>query len=452
MAMNKEKVKELLHFYCPWWASGKVPDVLVLDFKRQALRTLFRYLSLNRILVIKGPRRTGKTTVIYQMIEKLLSRKTVPPGNILYLSFDDPELRVDLNEIFSVYEEILGISLEKGQEIYCFLDEVQFLENWQFAVKKYFDRKYPVKFIVSGSSASLIHKDTESLAGRTVEHVFLPFNFAEYLAYTLKNEKIENIISGIKKNFSFSSLPDIAGLLPYKREISIEFNNYISWGGFPHILEVADEMLKYKLLREDIIEKVIYRDMVEIFGIKKPFVLEKLFLYLAEHSSEILNTSNVSNTLKLSREYTEKYIDYLKQAYIARTIKKYSASVEKIIRSNEKCFLIDNGLIKIAGGEVPAGKLVETAVLRHLENREIYYWRDKEEVGFVIRENKNLFPIEVKYKSNIEKKDIAGLLKMTKDYKLSSAIVVTKDIFAEKKMDGLRLLYIPAWLFVLLAD
>ncbi|MCL5674714.1 MAG: ATP-binding protein [Candidatus Omnitrophica bacterium] len=449
--MKNEKIKELMYFYCPWWVSNKVSDNLSLDFKRHIIKTFFRYLTLNRILIIKGPRRTGKTTIIYQMID-ILIHKNIPPKNILYLSFDDPELRINLNEILSAYEEILGSTLAQAKQLYFFLDEVQFMENWQFTIKKYFDRKYPIKFIISGSSASLVHKDTESLAGRTIEHIILPFNFTEYIDYTLKDEKIRDIITEFKKTFSFFKLPDITRLIPYQRNIFIAFNHYISWGGFPHIFEITDEILKYKLLREDVIEKIIYRDLVELFGIKKPFVLEKLFLYLAEHSSEILNISNISNTLQLSREYIEKYIDYLKQAYIIKTIKKYSSSVEKMLRSNVKCFLIDNGLIKISGSEVPIGKLVETIISGHLSNREIFYWRDKEEVDFIIKEGNNIIPIEIKYKNHIEKKDIMGLFKFTEQYQLKSAIVISKDILEQKKINGLTVLFIPAWLFVLSVD
>jgi predicted AAA+ superfamily ATPase len=447
--MNKEKIKELLYFYCPWWVSGKVPDSLLLNFKRYALNTLFEYLSLNRILIIKGPRRTGKTTIIYQMIDRILSNNKVMPKNILYLSFDDPELRINLDEIFSVYEEILGTTILQSKQLYCFLDEIQFLENWQFIVKKYFDRRYPIKFIVSGSSTSLIHKNSESLAGRTIELVFLPFNFMEYMDYTLKNKEIISLVSEIKNKFSFFKLPEITDLIPYKNNISIVFNDYLLWGGFPHIFEVNDERLKYKLLREDVIEKVIYKDLVELFGIKKPFVLEKLFLYLSEHSSDILNISNISNTLHLSREYVEKYIDYLRQAYIVKTIKKYSYSIEKTLRSNEKCFLTDNGLVKISGGLIPIGRLVETAIARHLSEKEFYYWRDKQEVDFVIKEGKEIIPIEVKYQSEIKKKDIIGLLKFMEIYKLNRAIVVSKDILGNREINGVNILFIPAWLFTL---
>lgn len=448
--MNRDRVKELLYFYCPWWVSGKVPPPLLQGYKRLEFETLLSYSVLDRIMIIKGPRRTGKTTAVYQMIERLLSEGKIPPENILYLSFDDLELRLPLDEIFSIYEEILGNVIHNAGTVCCFMDEVHFLDGWQFMVKKYFDRKYPIKFIATCSSASFMRKSSESLAGRTVEHTLLPFSFPDYLFCIKKNKELRDIVLREGKDFSFEALPFQDAFLPFKKEIMIEFNRYLLWGGFPHLFEVADEFLKYKLLREDVLEKVIYRDLVELFGIKKPFVLEKLFLYLAGHSSEILNIENISNTLDISREYTEKYISYLKQAYIVETVRKYSPSVEKMLRCNEKSFMTDNGLVRIASGEVAPGKLAETAVLRHLRGREVYYWRDREEVDFVVNENGKIIPVEVKYKNVINSKDAAGLLKMARKYRLRDAVVVSRDVLEKREINGLNVHFIPAWLFTLL--
>lgn len=222
-----------------------------------------------------------------------------------------------------------------------------------------------------------------------MEETILPFSFPEFLSYKLREEKIDKIIEDLKKKFSFFSLPAAAPLIPYQPKIEILFHEYLERGGFPHIFEVKEPVLWKKLLREDVIEKVIYRDLVEFFGVKKPTVLERLFLYLAEHSSEIFSILNISNSLDLSREYISKYLNYLQQAFLVFTLRKYSLflrnppSIEKRIRSNQKVHLIDSGLISIFG-EDNESKKIESLVGRHLLNYNLSYWREKKEVDFVL--------------------------------------------------------------------
>ncbi len=446
--VNLEKLKEIIYFHNPWWTIQVVPQELLADYQRPILKTLLSYLDLERILVIKGPRRTGKTTLLYQMIDYLL-KNGVESKNIFFLSFEDLVSRQDFDEITKVYQELTRRILFREKKVYFFLDEVQFLENWSFYLKRYFDKKYPIKFIVSGSSASLIRKGSESLAGRTVEEVILPFSFSEYLDYYLRNEKLKKEIWRIKKDFDFKKLPSKNSLIPYQTEVKILWEEYLNKGGFPHLFKVKEKILWEKILKEDVVEKVIYRDLVELYQIKKPPALENLFLYLSEHSSQLLNISSIANSLKLSREYTEKYIEYLKQAYLVFKLKRYSKSIETQIRRTEKCYLIDSGLMQLA--RTPnLGKCVETMVARHLMHRELYYYRNNYEIDMVLRMKEELIPIEVKYKDEITPSDLKGLLKFLETFKKKYAILVTKDLLKKEQKNGRSILYLPTWFFVML--
>ena len=155
--MNSENLKELLYFYNPWWVKDKVPQVLVAGYQRPVLKKLLSYLSLERVLIIKGARRTGKTTLLYQIIDALLNQG-IPSQNIFFFSFDGLRQEENFEEIIKTYQELSKNVLPTEETIYFFLDEIQFLSDWSSKLKKYFDRKYPLKFIVSGSAASLIKK------------------------------------------------------------------------------------------------------------------------------------------------------------------------------------------------------------------------------------------------------------------------------------------------------
>lgn len=477
---GKEKLKKLLYFHNPWWIDHRVPDSLKLTYQRPVLKKLLEYFKLDRAILIKGPRRTGKTTLLYQIIDELITKREIPAQNTIYLSCDDPELklltnpssdsRINLSDILDVYEQLREKTIKElkpNEKIYLFLDEVHFWEGWQFEIKKYFDKKYPLKFILSGSSASLIKRGSESLMGRTIEELILPFSFYEFLSCQLKDKRLDKIILNLQKNFAPSNLlkgvtglfsdmdssSPIDQLIPYQNKIKILFAEYLNRGGFPHLLEVENPILWQRLLREDVIEKVIYRDLVDLYEIKKPQVLEKFFLYLAGHSSDIINITNIANSLCLSREYTLKYLNYLIESFLVFGIKKYSPSVEKQIRSNQKVHLIDSGLITVFGEGNKEnrvnGQKVESLIGRCFLKEKVFYWREREEVDFVLDIN-SLLPIEVKYRNTILLRDLKGIIKFMERYGVREGIVVSKDLLQKMEQDDKILWLIPAWLILLI--
>ncbi len=433
------EIEDALFFYNPWWLK-KIPSYLIKEYKRDTFYKIEKYLDINRIIVIKGPRRVGKTTIMYQMINNLL--KQVKPVQILYISFEDPKL-TDFDKILDFYQNrILKTGLDKIQT-YLFLDEVQYLENWQYFVKKYYDRNYPIKFIVSGSSATLIKKGTESLMGRTIEEVLLPFSFKEVLQYNL-NEKIALKLDTL----------DSLKIKKHERNAKILFETYLLKGGFPNILGIEEVELWQKLIKDDVIDKAIYRDIVTLYDIKKPELLEKLFLYLVGINGQILNVNNISNSIGLSREYVNKYLLYLKNAYFLLGVKKYAKSIEKTIRSNEKAYIMDPAIInsllnKTSIDKAFAGHLVESIIAEHLIWHECYYWKNYYEVDFVVKIKNKLLPIEVKYKNQINKKDLKGLLNFMEKFDINKGVLITKDLFDKQKIDKKEILFVPAWLFLL---
>jgi len=449
--MDYNSLKEGLFFYNPWWTTENVPRDLAMDYHRPVLGRIISYLDLDRIVILKGSRRTGKTTLLYQLIENLL-QKGVNPKNILFLSFDDPKVRHDVDEIIKAYQEITKKRVDSVEMFYLILDEVQFLEGWQFSVKKYFDRKYPIKFIISGSAATLIKRKSESLAGRTIEEIIFPFSFYEYFSYQIADKRIVALVDDLRQSFDINKLPEITSLIPHLTEIKIIFNEYIIRGGFPNLFGITEDLIWKKLVREDIIEKVIYKDLVDLYDIKKPEAMERLFLYLIDITAQILNVTNIANSIDLSREYTEKYLIYFEQAFLIKRLKKYAKSVEKIIRSSDKVHIIDPGLIN-AFAKVEEGQLLESVVASHLmrvENAKLYYFREKYELDFVLSIGKDIIPMEIKNKVDISGNDLRGLRSFAKRFKTNLAIVVTKERQEQRTIDGVDTLFIPAWLFLLL--
>ncbi len=440
--MKSLKIMEHLHFYNPWWITGKVPSALSMPYKRHVFDTIRSYLDIDRIIVLKGPRRTGKSTLMYQLIDTLI-KKGVEPTCLVYISFDEVELRVKLDTIIKTLEQILKLPLRNWRGVYLFLDEVYYMDNWEFQIKKYFDKKLPLKFIISSSAVFLLKKSTESLMGRTIEELILPFDFCEFIDLKASS-KLSNLIQEVRKETLPLSLPDFSGLVPFLSEIEILFSEYKEKGGFPYLFQITEPILWRKMLREDVVEKVLYRDLTQLFGIKKPLVLERLFLYLTGTSSGILNISSIANSLKLSREYTEKYLEYLRGAYLIFTINKYAPSIEKQVRSNEKVYVVDHGLLN-AFGNVREGSILENIVFKYLYNLKmpLYYWRDRYEVDFVIETEHGLISVEVKDTDTFHKRELRGIMEFMKRYSVDKGIVVTRSLLKEEKIDGKTIIYVP---------
>ena len=418
-------IQSLFAFHNPWWLGGKVPEELNLPFHRPVFDNIFRYLELDRIIILKGPRRTGKSTLMFQIINKLL-QNGIEANRIFYLPFDDPDLSAPFIDIFLEYEKFLGREVSQLPVVYCLFDEIQHLENWSAHLKKYYDKKWPIKFLVSGSSASLMKHDAESLAGRTIEEIILPFSFAEFLDYHLE-QKDAALLNELKNSFNLLSPKIPLRLNLIEKKIAILFEKYLTIGGFPGLFNIEEPTLRKKLLQEDIIEKVIYRDLVIRYGIKKPEILEKLFLYCINQSSDILNVSSLANSLKLSREATQDYIRYLVEAFLVMISPKFALSVETTIRANPKLYVLDAGFLQVFSN-IAIGRRIESITARHLYSYHPSYYRNRGEVDFVLRLENQVLPIEVKYRNNIRKQDLTGLKLLARKTAFKKAIMLTKNL------------------------
>jgi len=433
-----EKIVERLYFHNPWWTTEKVSPNLALPFKRKAFKKLLENLNLDRILILKGPRRTGKTTIIYQLIEYLLARG-VSPFNLLYLSFDDIDLRLRLPEILSSWEKEAKQALEKTPLLYVFLDEVQFLDFWETDVKLFYDKKYPIKFVASGSSASLIRKTTESLAGRTLEETLLPLDFEEYLE--LEGESV-----GLSRESLNKLKRGQSNFVPFENKLWLLWEKYLEKGGFPHLINIKSEDWK-KILKEDVVDKVVYRDLVQLYDVHQPEILERMFRYLTQISSGVLNLSDLASNLKISWETTQNYLTYLKQAFLVFTLPKYSHSPKETARSLEKTHVVDPGIMAIFS--LPEKAAVwETAVARHFWGewgRNTYFWRNTHEVDIVLETNQGPLPIEVKSGETIEKKELKGFFDFLKRFKCQKGIVFYAGKEKKEKTNGKELFFYPAY-------
>ncbi len=441
--MINDRIKVMIRDYNPWW-EGK-PEQLP-EYKRYIFSDVLRYLEKRQIIAIVGLRRVGKTILMKQIIQGLSVKKE----NIFYFLFDDlitqnPEI---IEDILDYYIKTIA---KEGKK-YVFLDEIQKVPYWQDVLKRFYDTRDDVKFIVSGSSSLQIKKSKESLAGRIFDFYLPVLTFREFLE-----------INGLKiqeAELDFNRLKEV-----YEKNIHRKsmFENmlldYVFKGAFPEIAKESDEGVIKNYIKSSVLEKIIFEDIPIVFDIKRKDVLFSTLEYCSKETSNLLDITNLANTLSVNYQTLRSYLFYLQNSFLIDILYNYSKSIAKQLRKNKKvhiahpCITItmmrySRDILGI--GEV-VSKYIETIVFQHskLINERISFWRtpQKEEVDIVI-DDKELLPIEVKYKT-IERSDVKWITKFMNRFESKTGIVVTKDFFEKRRVDDKEILFIPAWLFLL---
>ena len=389
-----------------------------LDYKpREIYETMKKFMHTRQIISLAGLRRTGKTTIMLKIV--IDNIRNFKAENILYFSFDYfKEARLD--EIVKIYLKLLG---KDGRGKYLFLfDEIQKVENWEEQLKRLYDNFPNIKFIISGSESLFIRKNTrESLAGRIYEFQLMPLSFKEYLVF--RGRSYDNF-------------------LLYKEEILREYKNFICCNGFPEIINENREIAE-KYIKENIIEKIIYKDIPQMIPIREPAVLAQILRIMLNDPGEIINYDDLASELKVSRQTISLYTDYLEKAFLIKKIYNFSRNIRKTEKKLKKYYPTIM-LPEVMETKEMAGKIFETFIVIQL-NAE-YFWRDsyKNEVD-IIKINKELLPIEVKLKE-IAVKSLALFMKK---YKLKRGVILTYDKKDKLRLDGREIRVIPFYEYLL---
>ena len=217
----------------------------VKKYQRKLLFELIGYLKEEQILSIIGLRRTGKTTILKQIINYLINNKNINPENILFLSFDEALItsKLSLNKYLDAF-----LDKAKNNKLkYIFLDEIQYIDKWQHILKRYYDTRGNIKFIISGSSSLFVQKKTtESLAGRIYEFKLNHLGFDEFLEMSGAKK---SLIAEYKK-FAISNLNEIKYskdkyqwfLAQNGKELEKLFEDYLLHYQFPETIYKNDPL------------------------------------------------------------------------------------------------------------------------------------------------------------------------------------------------------------------
>ncbi len=440
MIGSKQELFTVLRKYNPWWESGAVPDLP--PWHRAVFREVRQWLidpPAHRAILLSGARQVGKTTLLLQAIQALLD-DGVSPERILYVTFDHPLLKLlGVDGLLKVWREMVPVTAETE---YLFLDEIQYTPDWQTWLKHQVDFEKKRRIAVTGSAMPLASDSPESGVGRWHTVKLPTLSFYEYLQ--IKQIDIPDLpsVKSLASLFEWSDADRIR-VSEVAKPLVAYFHDYLLRGGFPQTAMIENITVAQKLLREDIVDKVLKRDMTALYGVRRILELEKTFLYLCLHDGGILDMGALCKGLSVKKPTANSFLDLLEAAHLIYRLAPFGYGKE-ILRARYKIYLADAA---IAGSVLLKGKslledgsklaaVVETAFFKHVYTRYyatsigFSYWRGKKdyEVDIVAEVHDELIPFEVKYSPSVDLRDLKGMRLLCEQRNISRAYVITRDI------------------------
>jgi predicted AAA+ superfamily ATPase len=459
----EERLVRLYHQYNPWWEEKEIPAKFRFPYKRDLFSRIVNLTRKGQNVILVGPRRVGKTVLLYQFIQSLLAQG-FDPNRIFYLAGDDPSLVAQEHPVSDAIEFLEKIIFQKslremGGKFYLIFDEVQGIKKWAEYFKKYIDLGYPICFLASGSSSITVVKTTrESLVGRAMEIITYPFSFKELLElkYNFELLKIETVdIFNKEKFISQANLLYKEGL----KKIDIikrAVGDYFIYGGFPETYRMqVSEVMSY--LKTQVVERVLFRDIPDVVEVRNPHLLQQILTFVSSESANIINFTNLSSKFSTRYETISTYLFYLESAFLINILKKYSRGGLAKAKSWPKVHIQDpavtNCMLNL-GRDIFTrseilGRIAEgiTVGLLSRFGFSVFYWRQRDkEVDIILERRGKILPIEVKYTSKVDPRELSGIRSFEAKYKTQRALVITEDKFKVEE----NIFYLPLWLFLLM--
>lgn len=456
-----------------WWTKDDYKIIETGLPKRDLFDVIAGNLSHSLMLNIVGLRRVGKSTLLKQLVGKFLN-EGIKPKNVFYYLFDyttQLQKAEFLDEVLSVYfQDILKKpKYSQDEKVYILLDEIQYIEDWQSVLKRFYDLSgKKIKFIVTGSQSILLKgKHRESLAGRVFDFYLLPMSFREFVKINNEDVKLFDKFDLYELKSSFNDL--IGYDTFYSQNIKYLAKEYITVGQFPEMRSIEPIERKHDYILESVIGKVL-EDCIRVFNIEKTDEFKLINRQLLNNIGSVFELKNISREVGVSFLTIDKYLEYLKESYIVEVLYKYHKSLIKQGRILKKiytpCVNFTCAMNRFKPNhmeEVPQafGKIIENTVynilsLKYAEKGgkigdSISFWRKGEkEIDFIIVNDGRYLPIEVKFSNNIGAKDLTTLTDYVRQKKLEYGIVVTKNEIGKKEVNGQALYYIPYHLILMM--
>ena len=427
---------------------------MILDFQELILETSVpRNLKIELIAgkasIIIGVRRSGKSTYLFQMMEKLVATG-VDRRNILYINFFDDRLHELSNESLGVVTEAyysLYPEKKNSEKIVCFFDEIQAVSGWEPFVDRLM-RTEKCDVVLSGSSARMLSKEIATqMRGRALSWEIFPFSFSEFLE-----------AQGV----------EYAGALSTKKRLMVQkaFEAYWEIGGFPEVRQMSST-LRTKT-HQEYFQAILFRDLVERHDISHPRAVSDLSHWLIDNTASLYSINRLMGYLKslghkLSKSSVSDYMEWFEDAYFLFSVRIFDASLARSQTNPKKIYCIDHALVtSVSSGVLTnAGHLLENLCFMALRRKysDIFYYKTHsgKEVDFIVSlRGKGSLLVQVTLTladPKTQLREFSALEEAMLEMNVNVATIVTMNEFKEvTTAQGGRVNIIPAWKFLIDLD
>ena len=461
----------------PWWSSGTVPQTLAPTTERPLAQVLWQRLLHNkprRHQVILGPRRVGKTTVLYQTVQHLIAHD-IAPNRIWWLRMDHPLLLpASLGGLVRTVLDTSGATAE--YPVFLMLDEVVYAEDWDLWLKTFYDEGWPVQIAATSSSTAALRKQRrESGVGRWEEHHLLPCRLDESCsllgwpqphtveASTTLGATLATLAAGHQAD------PLLEGLRMHLLLV----------GGFPELLmrpfanasvlpsreDIANQALEsQRVLRSDAVERAVYKDIPQAAGVDNPMMLERLLYVLAGQVTGLLSPTNIGQQLGIKQPTFDRYLSFLEQAYLVFTLTNYSGSEAGVQRRGRKLYFVDSAVRNAAlhrglaplGDPIEQGTLLENLVVASVSTLtthagvRLHHWRDgNNEVDLIYDDPRQPLAFEIASSPSHSLRGLEALIERHDHFHGNSYLVAPQAAVIHPQDDSRGIGMLPLDIFLL---
>lgn len=409
-------------------------------FPRDITEKIKDYIKGPEVIALKGVRRSGKSTIMLQVIKELILNGA-KPTNIIYINFEEPFFIENkgieiIENIYNVYRE----QINPDKFSYMFLDEIQKIPGWEKWVRAKTDLK-EAKIFVTGSSSKILSSEISTLlTGRNISFTVYPLSFREFI--------------------NFKGIKEVSGkiqLLKNKTLIKKLLTEYMKFGGFPDVVLKEKPDVKEMLLKQ-YFEDILYKDIVSRHKVRDLETLKNIAYFYLTNISNLVSYNKIMKMLDTPMDVIRSYSSYLYESFLVKDVLKYSFKVKEQLRNPKKVYSVDVGLRNAVSYRFSEdyGKIAENIVFSKLISmgKEIYYYKNTGEVDFVTQKGlKAEALIQVSMIGSDDEKAVQREIKSLQDgmssLQINEGLLITDDWNENIKLPEGKVSIVPLWMWLL---